>query len=201
MAIKTFTTGEVLTAADTNTYLANSGLVYVAGASFSGITSASPLDINSVFSSTYKNYVVLLRVSQTVAGGSFMLRLRTVSTLESGNVYNHGFGGAYVGSGPTYIWNAYSFSNPTSPDSTYFTGLVPGSGYGGNGKTEIMSPQEATFTRFLSQAWTPYSGTYNNVAITGSGSVENTTQYTGLRIFPNAGTSSGEYAIYGYRIA
>ena len=30
MAIKTFTTGEVLTAADTNTYLANSGLVYVA---------------------------------------------------------------------------------------------------------------------------------------------------------------------------
>jgi hypothetical protein len=29
MAIKTFTTGEVLTAADTNTYLANSGLVYV----------------------------------------------------------------------------------------------------------------------------------------------------------------------------
>jgi hypothetical protein len=27
MAIKTFTTGEVLTAADTNTYLANSGLI------------------------------------------------------------------------------------------------------------------------------------------------------------------------------
>jgi hypothetical protein len=28
MAIKTFTTGEVLTASDTNTYLANSGLVF-----------------------------------------------------------------------------------------------------------------------------------------------------------------------------
>ena len=29
MAIKTFTTGEVLTASDTNTYLANAGLVYI----------------------------------------------------------------------------------------------------------------------------------------------------------------------------
>jgi hypothetical protein len=29
MAIKTFTTGEVLTASDTNTYLANAGLVFV----------------------------------------------------------------------------------------------------------------------------------------------------------------------------
>ncbi len=29
MAVKTFTTGEVLTAADTNTYLNNGGLVYI----------------------------------------------------------------------------------------------------------------------------------------------------------------------------
>jgi hypothetical protein len=35
MAIKTFTTGEVLTASDTNTYLANSGLV-VMGATVTG---------------------------------------------------------------------------------------------------------------------------------------------------------------------
>jgi hypothetical protein len=39
MAIKTFTTGEVLTASDTNTYLANSGLVYVKSQTIgSGVT-------------------------------------------------------------------------------------------------------------------------------------------------------------------
>ena len=52
MAIKTFTTGEVLTAADTNTYLANSGLVYVAGATFTG---AGTFDVTG-FSSSYLFY-------------------------------------------------------------------------------------------------------------------------------------------------
>jgi hypothetical protein len=51
MAIKTFVTGTVLTAADTNEYLANSGLVYITS------TSAVPLQatvtISGCFSATY----------------------------------------------------------------------------------------------------------------------------------------------------
>jgi len=39
MAIKTFTTGEVLTAADTNTYLTNSGFQYVSSGSFTNAAS------------------------------------------------------------------------------------------------------------------------------------------------------------------
>ena len=183
------------------TAVGNSGLVYVAGGTFSGVTSASPLDINSVFSSTYRNYVLLLRVEQTVTNGAFLLRMRTVSTLETGAIYNHGFGGTYITAGPTYVWNAYSFSSPVTPDTYFYSGLSPASGYGSSGKIEIMSPQEARATRYLAQSWTPNAGSQSNVNLSGSGSVENTTQYTGLRLYPNNGTSSGEYQVYGYRIA
>ena len=54
MAIKTFTTGEVLTAADTNTYLANSGLVFVKQQTIgSGVSSVT---VSDAFSTTYENY-------------------------------------------------------------------------------------------------------------------------------------------------
>jgi hypothetical protein len=201
MAIKTFTTGEVLTAADTNAYLANSGLVYVAGASFSNITTGAPLDVNSVFSSTYKNYVLILRIEQTTAAGSFLIRLRTTGAQEAGAVYNMYYGGGYVGAGPSYNWNGYSSTPPATPDTYYFSGMVPASNYNSGSRHEIMNPQAAQATRFLSQSFTSYQGTYSNVALTGSGSVENTTSYTGFRLFPITGTSSGEYQLYGYRIA
>jgi hypothetical protein len=57
MAIKTFTTGEVLTAADTNTYLANSGLVYVASTTVG--TGVSSVTVSSAFNSTYDNYKII----------------------------------------------------------------------------------------------------------------------------------------------
>jgi hypothetical protein len=201
MAIKTFTTGEVLTAADTNTYLANSGLVYIAGATFSGITTGAPLDVNSVFSSTYKNYLLLLRVSQTVASGSMLLRTRTVATQENGSVYDFGYGGSYVGVGPSYNFAGFSTTNPFAPDTSFFTGMSTGNGYSGQSRIDIMSPNEARETRFQTQAFTNYTGFWYNVAIAGSGQVATTTAYTGFRLFPVTGTSSGEYALYGYRIA
>ena len=65
MAIKTFTTGEVLTASDTNTYLANSGLVYVAGASFSGAVS---FDVTG-FTSDYLLFQLEMSIAAVGASG------------------------------------------------------------------------------------------------------------------------------------
>ena len=56
MAVKTFTT-EVLTSADTNTYLANSGLVYVKSHT---ITSGASVVVTDAFSSTYDNYLIIV---------------------------------------------------------------------------------------------------------------------------------------------
>ena len=59
MAIKTFTTGEVLTASDTNTYLANSGTQYVSSGTFAGVGS---FDVTG-FSSTYDAYELVVMAS------------------------------------------------------------------------------------------------------------------------------------------
>ena len=58
MAVKTFTTGEVLTASDTNTYLNNGGLVYISGTTVG--TGVSSVTVSSAFSSTYDNYRVII---------------------------------------------------------------------------------------------------------------------------------------------
>ena len=70
MAIKTFTTGEILTASDTNTYLANSGLVFIKETTVSGTPSA--IDVDNVFSSTYLNYRVIFDLSN---GSSTEIRM------------------------------------------------------------------------------------------------------------------------------
>ena len=54
MAVKTFTTGEVLTASDTNTYLANAGLVYITSTS---VGTGGSLTVSNCFSATYNNYL------------------------------------------------------------------------------------------------------------------------------------------------
>ena len=65
MAIKTFTTGEVLTASDTNTFLANAGLVYVAGGTFS---SATQFEITGI-SSSYIYYKAVFSMTSSATAG------------------------------------------------------------------------------------------------------------------------------------
>jgi hypothetical protein len=94
MAIKTFTTGEVLTAADTNTYLANSGLVYITQAS---ATSGSTLSVNNCFSSTYSNYRILVDNFQpATAGRALYLRMRVGGSDATGTDYYSAFSGIYT---------------------------------------------------------------------------------------------------------
>jgi hypothetical protein len=72
MAIKTFTTGEVLTASDTNTYLANSGLVFVKS---QAITSGSTVVVTDAFSSTYDNYRIVIDNGVATGNGAVGLQL------------------------------------------------------------------------------------------------------------------------------
>ena len=57
MAVKTFTSS-TLTASDTNTYLANAGLVYVT--SVTGGTGVTTITVSNCFSSTYDAYRIVL---------------------------------------------------------------------------------------------------------------------------------------------
>jgi hypothetical protein len=95
MAVKTFTTGEVLTASDTNTYLANSGLVYVSSGSFSNAATA---DITG-FTSTYKAYrVVIAPYRHTGTGATNVTAtLRTSGGAATGGYYGAGWYVSFTG--------------------------------------------------------------------------------------------------------
>lgn len=182
--------------ADTDTPPA---LQKITSGTFSGLTSGSPLDVNSVFSSEFTNYLVNLRVSQSSTTGSTVIRMRTASSLESSAVYNYSWGGSYVAAGPGYNWNLYSTTNPFSPDTLFWTGMTPASGYSATSRIEIHSPNVARETRFIGQGFTNWTGTYYNVAVSGTGEVGTATQYTGFRLYPTAGSITGEYFVYGIR--
>jgi len=73
MAVKTFTS-ETLSSADTNTYLANAGLVYVASGSTAG--TANTLAIATSFTSTYEHYLLHLTVRRTTLTADEVLYLQ-----------------------------------------------------------------------------------------------------------------------------
>ena len=86
MAIKTFTTGEVLTASDTNTYLANAGLVYITSAS---ATSGTTLNIDNIFSSSYRSYRIVLDDVRIVSGVTGLgIQLRVGGATNNTTYYN-----------------------------------------------------------------------------------------------------------------
>jgi hypothetical protein len=195
MPVPDFSPGEVLTAAAMDKI----GLWEVASASFSGITTGAPLDVNSVFSSDYTNYLLTFRASATVANAIVQLRMRTVAAQEAGAVYNFGWNGQWVSAGPVYSEGAFSTANPFAPETGFFSGITAGNGYSGTSRVEIYSPNATRATRITGQSYNDYTGTFYNVVLAGSGEVSTNTAYTGFRIFPVAGTISGEYTLYGYK--
>jgi hypothetical protein len=177
------------------------GLIKIASAGFTGVTTGAPLDVNGVFSSLFTNYRLVVRASVTGANNSSLcLRMRTATTQENGAVHNYGWGGSYVQPGPVFGWGGYSVTNPFTPDTFFFAGITPGIGYSGQASIDIFSPNAPRQTRFLGQGYTDYTGANYNVMIHGGGEVGTSTVYTGFRIFPStaAGVYTGEYTLYGY---
>jgi len=108
MAVKTFTTGEVLTASDTNTYLNNGGLVYITtGTAAAG---ASTLSVNNCFSSTYENYRLVISSADGSANTGLYMRTRNAGTDRTTNYFYAQIGLTTAGgasndsSGSSTIW-------------------------------------------------------------------------------------------------
>jgi len=142
MAIKTFSAGAVLTASDTNIYLANSGLVYVTHVTVSG--TPSTLTVPNCFNSTYDNYrVVFDQITFSAGGFNYLFQVGGNNTLYYG-VSNYDSSGA--GSGRVVSNNGsalyagvqdgastggtFDFTNPYLAKSTIISGLSMGANYG-----------------------------------------------------------------------
>ena len=179
MAVKTFTT-EVLTSADTNTYLANSGLVYVTSTALSGASTT----ITNCFSSTYDAYrCVLTNVLATNSWIGIQLGSTTTGYYFAGVTASYA-NGNYVGG---YYGNNGASWGATGP-------LSSGSITGGS-VVDIFNPFLTTETSFSSTVH--FLNTASGYAGTVAGFQNSDTSFTGMTI---AGTSmSGTITIYGYR--
>ena len=183
MAVKTFTT-EVLTSADTNTYLANSGLVYVSSTTVG--TGVSTVTVSNAFSSTYDNYHIIYSGGLGSTNANVALSLGSTSTGYYGSL----FGSTYAAGTPVGIginngnfWLYLGFIN-----TSYALMSI-----------DLFHPNLARVTN-ISSNWS------FNFASTGysmfAGEQASSTQFTSFIMAPSSGTiTGGAITVYGYRKA
>jgi hypothetical protein len=232
LGFKTFNTGDVLSAADTNGYLmqgvwvfANaaartaavtspvegnmsylsdtnsteyysgsawvaiggsaSGLVQISNNTFSAVSAVS---IDNNFTSTYRNYKIILQITASSATANLKMRFRASSTDNTNASYNSviaGFrfdGSQYTPGGTGQTSFFFGDLNSSSTD-TYFS-------------ADIVAPQLAERTGVLGTS--VGRDATGGFAGTGGGYFANTTQFDGLSWFPASGTITGRLLVYGY---
>jgi hypothetical protein len=187
MAIKTFTTGELLTAADTNTFLANSGLVYVSSTNIANPSSA--VSINNCFTSTYDNYRVIVRISDSTGANDCYLRFRVGGSDDTNGVYNW----FYLG-----LTSANVSLNSNAQGQTFaFTGTsVTATAFASRFEFDVMSPFIAEETRTYGLGYSRAPGGFR----VGGAHHTNSTSFDGFTIYPSANTwTGGTITVYGYR--
>ena len=182
MAVKSnFTTGDVLTASDVNTYLTNGGLVYVTSQTVG--TGVSSVTISSAFSSTYDNYLVQYSGQMSI--------LCTINTT--------------LGASTTGYYNALQYTNYAAPGA----GLIVNNNatgaftYAGVGGTNYATYSIDLWGPFLAQP-TKVRGPYTSSTDTGtfSGYHSAATSYSSFTATAIGGTfQGGTITVYGYRKA
>ena len=189
MAIKTFTTGEVLTAADTNTYLANSGLVYIT----SGSLSTATTQFQGCFSSTYDNYVIVLDKLQTASNADIYFRFMTGSTEDNPAEYFW----AYLG-----LKTDGTTSNSTAQNQTEgFTGVTMSTSGAvlGSATLTCYAPNLTQRTFITSNAYS-YPAQWGMRF--GASHINTSNQHTGIAFKTiTAATLTGRVTIFGIRKA
>ena len=184
MAIKTFTVGETLTASDTNTFLANSGLVYVAKATFSASTAQN---IDSCFTTTYNHYLIQGSFT-TSADATLYYLLRDGTTTNTGtNVDNVEY---YQSWGSGTVTGQFA-SGQTGSRFGYVDAT-----YGGSFSLWLYNPQLAAYT------FGDYVGNGGDYGVRGNSRHTVNTAYEGIRITTSAGTATltGTVTVYGARL-
>lgn len=183
MPIKTFSTGEVLTASDTNAYLNNGGLVYITGQTIgSGVSSVV---VSNCFSATYDNYKILIQGGSATASTDY-IRLQLGSAT---NNYRY-----------DYVFGNLASATPASVGTT--TGASFGyCGFAGISlfaNIEVMGPFATAAT--LVQA--PAGRTGNNMGMMVGVQIDSTS-FTGFTFSTGPGITmtGGTVRVYGYRQA
>lgn len=186
MAIKTFTTGEVLTASDTNTYLANSGLVYIKEVALTG----TAVNITSCFSATYDNYRIVIG-NLTNSGGGVYLNYQLLSGTTPAATASYNNVRIYCSLPTTVLCLA---ANGTTAGN-----FIPFGTNKNSQSIDICNPFLAIST--TSSATGNYdNGTSQGVPESAGSTHTVGSSYDGIRLISGANNfSSGKAIVYGYR--
>ena len=183
MAIKTFTAGEILTAADTNTYLANSGLVYINQFTLSGGTT----NLTSIFSATYDEYLLVVTGATTSGAIIDFFQMLNGTTPATGSDYNRG---------------RWSTASPTSAsrETNQTSGYIVTTGSTVTSFTvNVVNPFLAAKTQV--NTFGQYGGSSDETyaeLITSTHKLS--TSYDGISfIAPSNTWTAGKVKVYGYR--
>lgn len=142
-------------------------------------TASSASSQNSVFSATYKNYLLLVDVVFSGANVDALLRLRASGT-DSATSYTV----------PGYLSTGSAVSATTA--TTAFAMVRAGSTTSSFGSATLLSPFEAAHTGFLGTS----AGSHGyNSGLGGRHTVS--TSYDGFTLLPGAGTFTGTVTLYG----
>jgi hypothetical protein len=193
MAIKTFTSGSVLTASDTNTFLANSGLVYIAEGSTS--TSVLGLNFNNVFSSTYDNYRIVIDYFQPVTAARFVALQLRVGGVDTAANYTYAYRGLYQDGTSADNFSGGPLVNFIDAGLFNSINTIPLN----SSVIDITAPNktERTFFTVNSIFYNSQFGTRNGMAVHNAA-----TSFTGFSLYTNGGNMTTlRCKIYGYRQA
>jgi hypothetical protein len=179
------TDGQVLTAdsaqADGITWAtpASGGMTFIKAETFSAVSSVT---FNNVFTSTYRNYLVMIDWTGT-ANNSCKVRLRASGSDNTTSNYSSQRFGALGSSSGAYrvlgtSWEVWDQTTGDNGGSMYF-----------------LNPQTSNKTAAV---WNGYSGGAATVDyMTGADFFDGGTSFDGFTFFPTAGTATGAIRVYG----
>jgi hypothetical protein len=150
---------------------------------FTGVTSVS---LNSIFTSTYDSYRLLINVTGASTGTSVNGRLRASGT-DLSTAYYYSTPAGYIGSA--------TIDNVTAANDSKFE-ITYASTKSTYGISDIIAPQLAQNTFFFTTGANASTG--GNVRI-GGGFVNNTSQYDGFTLVATSGNITGTIRVYGYK--
>ena len=162
------------------------GMVLLNTTSFSAVASQS---VNDVFSTTYDNYKILVHITTSGSSSTFQYRMRVAGADNTASTYND-VNFRANGAGATTTQNLNQ--NVGTLAITHSTTITKGI------SVDMFSPFLTAVTTF--NATTGNMDNVNNqIGVYTAGGGHNTaSSFTGITIFPSAGTFTGTISVYGY---
>lgn len=178
MALKSLRTDTLNRVSDIN------GLVHIETQTDSSVAA---INFNNVFTSAFRNYLII--GNATLSSAALRLRLRLAGSDITTSNYNF--------HNQQSLTNAATYAAATSPGQSFYTLTALSAGLISNFHLKVQDPNNTLRTGFLGQSMTTQSA-----SLAGGmnyGSEDNILARDGFSIITSSGNFSGTISVYGYK--